>query len=72
MAIQAQVDLRLKEIRGDRDNVSVAGYDTGTKQSIYPPAICLMVLTWSTTIISLTLVLSGELVQKIHRKNGEL
>ena len=34
MAIEAQVDLRLKEIRGDRDNVSVAGYDTGTKQSI--------------------------------------
>ena len=37
MAIEAQVDLRLKEIRGDRDNVSVAGYDTGTKQSTYPP-----------------------------------
>ena len=69
MAIEAQVDLRLKEIRGDRDNASVAGYDTGTKQSTYPPVICLVVLTWSTTIISLTLVLSGELVQKIHNRH---
>ena len=69
MAIEAQVDLRLKEIRGDRDNVSVAGYDTGTKQSTHPPVIRLTLLTRSTTIISLTLVLSGELVQKMHNRH---